>query len=76
MDMYMNMNKTYWLEDTPILDFYRRAIKASYNEEWFKHWCNPEEIRQAVLSRKKKLAEYTDKINNWNKKYNKKYKKK
>ena len=68
MDMYINMDKTYWLTDTPILDYYRRAIKASYNEEWFKKWDNPEEIKQAVLSRKKKLAEYKEKFDNWDKK--------
>lgn len=68
MDMYIKMEKEFFLKDTPILDYYARAIKASYNEEWFKGWKDPEEIRSAVKAREKKLKEYTELINNWDKK--------
>ena len=52
------MNIPFFLKDTDILDLYEKAINNSDDEEWFKEWKEPEEIKESVEKCRQNLKKY------------------
>ena len=63
MDMFIAMKVEFFLKDSLILDYYEKAIRNSYDEEWFDEWKDPEEIKASVEKCKRKLKKYAKIIN-------------
>ena len=58
IDMYIKINIPFFLKNTDILDLYEKAINNSDDEEWFKEWKEPEEIKASVENCRQNLKKY------------------
>lgn len=59
IDAHIKLGLPYFLKHSDILELYEKAIDNSDDEEWFKGWKDPEEIKASVENCRQNLKKYT-----------------
>ena len=58
IDAHIKLGIPYFLKHSVILELYEKAINNSDDEEWFKEWKEPEEIKESVEKCRQNLKKY------------------